>query len=699
MKRLPFIITESDRLSILSMHNLINEDTNKIITFSGVALKGSDNTPFSNVLVIIIEQKKGKPVNDTSARTLTDLEGKFTVSGEIDPTKKYYIKFSPQEEDVENFKPFTYDITDLENQTQNNLSITLESKIKSLDPITVGSSTKIVTLLNFSVLNEKGELVPNVKLNLLYNGTELTYTDFLGNPVTKISKDGNFNNLLINDNTYPDFKSEDKASCSKKLPITAIIDYYGIKTSATTEVCNYNVILTLKDGNIDTSKEPKYRLNVLNKTQVSIKTTKTKTITVQDNQKNKLSDVEIKIYSDENKTNLIGTVKTNSDGVANITLSGEKLSSENVYLEAYNSGYGKATQKINFNDLNNIKITLTKKIIRVRVYDIETDEMVGPGQVEIYADQNKNKLIGVVKIKDNGVGVSNIGDDFNGDLIITDQIEKISTMSNKKQDVYAYSFEKGYDEFFKKFRLNVTDDLSVVTLDIPIKYFDVQDDDVNTNEIPSKKSTRKFIYGESNRKTNSKDESIEDARRNALQYFVSKNKKFYQLNYLYDLTPPGGEVIYLHNYDDGSYRTIVKFKRRELKKFVKEFVKQYTPKEPEPVKLKEINFTNMSLDEALEQSKYGDKFMVFALSENGSSSLKLVEDIKKNEMFRNKLENDYKLIKVTNNTSDKNYQLAIDDYNLPGFPSVFILQDGVIKRYFKNDRGEIYLQLLDYLKK
>jgi formate-dependent nitrite reductase cytochrome c552 subunit len=158
-------------------------------------------------------------------------------------------------------------------------------------------------------------------------------------------------------------------------------------------------------------------------------------------------------------------------------------------------------------------------------------------------------------------------------------------------------------------------------------------------------------------------------------------------------------VIYLHNYDDGSYRTIVKFKRRELKKFVKEFVKQYTPKEPEPVKLKEINFTNMSLDDALEQSKYGDKFMVFALSENGSSSLKLVEDIKKNEMFRNKLENDYKLIKVTNNTSDKNYQLAIDDYNLPGFPSVFILQDGVIKRYFKNDRGEIYLQLLDYLKK
>ena len=145
-----------------------------------------------------------------------------------------------------------------------------------------------------------------------------------------------------------------------------------------------------------------------------------------------------------------------------------------------------------------------------------------------------------------------------------------------KESLYLYSFEQGYDEFFKSYTFSVYNDGSIVTLDVPINYFKEQDDDDNQEDFPLKKRKR-FVYGESIKKFKTEEESIQDARKEALKSYVTKNKKYMDRTDLNDAVPTGGEVIYLHKYDDGTYYTVVKFKKRDLKKFIKSFVKKEEP--------------------------------------------------------------------------------------------------------------------------
>jgi hypothetical protein len=328
------------------------------------------------------------------------------------------------------------------------------------------------------------------------------------------------------------------------------------------------------------------------------------------------------------------------------------------------------------------------------VFDQETDDMVGPGIVEIYYDVNKTVFVGQANIKTNGVGDVYLGSDSNGTPRVSEEKGGLIMLKEGRVKLYLYSFEQGYDEFFKSYTFTVYNDGSIVTLDVPINYFKEQDDDDNQEDFPLKKRKR-FVYGESIKKFKTEDESIQDARKEALKSYVTKNKKYMDRTDLNDAVPSGGEVIYLHKYDDGTYYTVVKFKKRDLKKFIKSFVKKETPVVTET---KEIKFTDILLTDALKNSKMGDEYMVFAVSVNGSSSKKLLTDITSDDNLLSIINTRYTNIKVTNDTNDKNYQIAIDSFKLPGFPCVFIIKQGKAEPYFKNERGSIYLQLVDYFK-
>lgn len=337
-----------------------------------------------------------------------------------------------------------------------------------------------------------------------------------------------------------------------------------------------------------------------------------------------------------------------------------------------------------------ITLSLHNSII-LRVVDSKTKEGVGPGTVDIYHDIQKTEYVGKIDINDSGFGSAYIGSNEFGAIKVSNNKNEIKTKKLGEQDLYLYSFEKGYDEFFKKYKVDINGLGTTIPLDVEIDYYDAEDDDEKEENWFDKKSTRRIIYGKSERKFKTEKEAINDAKQNALEQYLNRSKKFKDNEQLRGQTPDGGQVVLLHNYDDGTYYAVVKYKRRELKNYAKKFIPKEEPKKEEPKN--NINYSDFTIEEAL--NNFSDKnVFVFAISDS-TASKGLINEITSDDILLKIINNNYINLYVPNDSSNANYKELINKYNLETFPTVILFIE-TKPYYFNNYKGSIYLQLKNY---
>ena len=332
-----------------------------------------------------------------------------------------------------------------------------------------------------------------------------------------------------------------------------------------------------------------------------------------------------------------------------------------------------------------------KSTIQFNVIDSKTNEKVGPGIIDVYNDIAKTQYIGEVEINESGVGTKYIGTNDFGVLKLTNDQTKIKPIKSGEYKIYLHSFEFEYEEFFKEYTINVKNDGQPILVKVPIEYNQGEDDDDKNENWFDKKSTRRIIYGKSDKKFNTPNEAEEDAKKDALEQYLNRSKKYKDSKELRGKTPSGGKLVYLHNYDDGTYSAVVRYKRRELKNFAKNYVPEI-PKEK--IEKYDINFSNVKLKDVIN----GDKSVfVFALSSTGTPSKQLYEQITLDKKLTEIINDNYTNIKVINDSNDSNYNDLITNYDLEFFPTVILFIDKK-PYYFNNFKGSIYTQLKDYFK-
>jgi hypothetical protein len=690
-----FHITEDDRRSILSMHNLLTEETKYNITVKGV-VTNTLNEPLEFIKVTI-NTTEGNLIKGS----LTNVKGEYTIQTTLD-VGDYTLKFFNGATNI------TEKIT-VSKEEIFTIDKMFDIKVQELDGVQVTAGIVRIPMIDINVSDEKGNKLDGAKISILSDDKEIDYsifdpqgTTYAVNTTTKQTKEGSLKNIVIDTIKYPEFvpSNSKQLECTEKKEITIKVDFEGSIFTTKTKICLNNAYYSTNKttGIIDTNVKYVRSTVDTNAFSYSMSLYYEFSISVVNQTNESIENAKVVLYTDSSKKEALFTTKTDDTGTFNVKLKRELGKPISFYVDVTAKKYQlyNLTKEVKAQN-EKIKIMLQPNdltSLKIRVFDQETDDMVGPGIVEIYYDVNKTVFVGQVNIKTNGVGDVYLGSDSNGTPRVSEEKSGLIMLKEGRVKLYLYSFEQGYDEFFKSYTFTVYNDGSIVTLDVPINYFKEQDDDNNQEDFPLKKRKR-FVYGESIKKYKTEEESIQDARKEALKSYVTNNKKYMDRTDLNDAVPTGGEVIYLHKYDDGTYYTVVKFKKRDLKKFLKTYIKK---EEPVVLETKEIKFTDISLTEALKNSKMGDEYMVFAVSVNGSSSKKLLTDITSDDNLLSIINTRYTNIKVTNDTNDKNYQIAIDSFKLPGFPCVFIIKQGKSEPYFKNERGSIYLQLVDYFK-
>jgi len=384
------------------------------------------------------------------------------------------------------------------------------------------------------------------------------------------------------------------------------------------------------------------------------------------------------------------TIKIVAKSKGNQVASNTEICLSNGYYMLEKDGTVKLYLKENNVQNFNLVIRL-KSTIQFNVIDSKTNEKVGPGIIDVYNDIAKTQYIGEVEISESGVATKYIGTNDFGVLKLTNDQTKIKPIKSGEYKIYLHSFESGYEEFFKEYTINIKNDGNPILVNVPIEYNQGEDDDDKNENWFDKKSTRRIIYGKSDKKFNTPNEAEEDAKKDALEQYLNRSKKYKDSEVLRGKTPSGGKLVYLHNYDDGTYSAVVRYKRGELKTFAKNYVPE-TPKEN--IEKYDIKFSNVKLEEALDGYK---SVFAFALSSTGTSSKELYEQITSDKKLAEIINNNYTNIKVTNDSNDSNYNNLITNYDLEWFPTVILF---INKKpyYFNNFKGSIYQQLKDYFK-
>jgi hypothetical protein len=456
-------------------------------------------------------------------------------------------------------------------------------------------------------------------------------------------------------------------------------------------------------------------------------------VTVLDSDGNKINDAEIEVYYNdklidygtfvkdgENYKIDNKTKKTTDGSLKNIWINTDKytdlkdntkdvcVKKETIKIIAKNKG--NVAQVSTFTCLNNAFYTLKnnelklsikqeqnfnltfkfKNTLLFSIIDSKTKNKVGPGTIAIYNDVNKTQYIGKVEINDGGTGSVYFGLNDFGAIKASSDETKVKPIATGEYDIYLYSFDAGYEEFFKKYTVKVKGEGETVEIKVPVDYYEGEDDitDINFN----KDSSRRIIYGKSEKKFKTEDEATTDAKKNALEQYISRSKKYKDKTELIGKVPNGGKLVFLHNNEDGTYSAVVKYKRGELRRFVKNYVDEKKDVvKPTP----KINFSNITIKDALDNPE-GKSVFAFALS-NSSSSTEIYNNIISDKKLLDIINNDYVNVKVTNDNNDVNYNTLLTTYKLEFFPTVILFIDKK-PYYFNNYRGSIYTQLKDYFK-
>lgn len=330
-------------------------------------------------------------------------------------------------------------------------------------------------------------------------------------------------------------------------------------------------------------------------------------------------------------------------------------------------------------------------ILKISVVDSETKEKVGPGVIDIYSDVKKSQYIGEVKISNDGIGRSFLGLNDYDVLTISDEDKSVNPIGVGKHDIFLHSFESGYDEFFKKYTIDIKAEGEVINVIVPVNHVKKDNEGEDGNSF-NKKSTISIIYGKSDKSTNESD-AVETAKKDAFDQYLNRSKKYKDNVELRGKTPDGGKLVFLKNRDDGTYSAAVKYKRGELRTFAKNNTqKEVTTQVEEQTN---INFSNVKINEAINNTE-GKGAFIFVLG-NDTSSTDLYNTIISNKELLTKINKDYINVKIAPDTTNEDYQLLYHDYNLRYYPTLYVFE--VDKKHYGfgvNNNGSIYKQLQNY---
>jgi len=165
------------------------------------------------------------------------------------------------------------------------------------------------------------------------------------------------------------------------------------------------------------------------------------------------------------------------------------------------------------------------------------------------------------------------------------------------------------------------------------------------------KSNRFTFYGYTTNPMNNKEEALESAKKDAYNQFLKTiRKKFRENEIVKNAVPSGGEIVFHMPYNHNQYYYIIKYKKTELKKFVKSILKTKEKIDDDDEKKEVIEFENFSLDMALLKAKTQGKNIFILLGNDGTNFDEVVQTINDDSEF----------VSITNKTKVK-IKIPVDD--------------------------------------
>lgn len=162
---------------------------------------------------------------------------------------------------------------------------------------------------------------------------------------------------------------------------------------------------------------------------------------------------------------------------------------------------------------------------------------------------------------------------------------------------------------------------------------------------------------------NDKEGALKLARLDAYSQFLKKVRKKYRENEIVkNAVPEGGEIVFKFPPNQDMYYYIVKYKRSELKKFVKSLLKVKDDEEieDEPKTKEELVFEDISLNTALLKSKTQGKNIFILVANDGTNMDEVLKVLNEDKVFV-KNTNDTKVrIRIEVDTNSEDYGLLRD---------------------------------------
>jgi hypothetical protein len=423
MKKNPFIITENDRRNILSMYGILMETINDY-TFSGV-IKGKDDLSIIGVKCEIIDDS-----NKQSGRTISDSEGKFTITTKLDDSKKYRIKFS-----LSGYIDYFYDI-DFTKTDFTNINIVLEEPLKQLGEVGITASKGSYhpfygTHFKVTIKNKEQKIITGSKIELFYGDKKVNLENIKEDEgsyfiVTDLNPE-------LKDVLYPKISDGIANVKDTQFNVKIIKNKSSEEKQITLSVPNKILKLKYVEGTLDKKKEKFYwfqNKEVLRKSSLygdivdltGIKLTAEQEAEIENKFVRKIQKLG---YSDAN-------YKDMTNGTFDFSDIAKKL---------------KYDDYVNFGDkLNNIDITLDTFInFNLSITD-DLNQPIVDTNVKIYLDRNKETL-SINEITDENGNISDVID------LINEEGDRI----NKKRSLWIEINKEGYEPYFKKSVIKIDD--------------------------------------------------------------------------------------------------------------------------------------------------------------------------------------------------------------------------------------------------
>jgi len=560
-----FVISENDRRSILSMYGLLNESLDSY-TFKGTVK--DDTGGLLELFPVIVIDENNKIVKGES----TDVNGNFTLTVSLDNTKKYRIKLKK-----EGFVEKITDILDLLEKEQT-FDFEVEKIAKDLEEVTIGEQVLSGNLVKVKILNEDNQPYSSgVTININTNNENLK-----SGSVSKTGEISETKKIETDENSE------------------AIFYVYNYKDRK--DKSKYNIYLNLKYGKIQSQEN----------LEIDFKTNTT------------LPTVFSRCFSNKNKKYIY---YADNGNIINSLFDSTKIDKNlNNYPTIIRQFIAK-NKNIKEKDINQIecetnllKVNFNKSIPKIKIDKLSITEIVLGNTlgVTIKVQNSSGDILQnipvIISSEKNGVPIDTQTTNEEGELTTQINLLESDTEGDKtfrKRKIWARVRKKGYDTYNNSFVVSSENNKILITLQ---RTEFEPDDDEQTDDF-TKENTYFTFYGKSGKNVKqrygSEFEAEEAARKDALNEFLNSSKKFSEYKDLFkDKIPNGGKLVYRRGNDTDGYYVILKFSRKYLRKFVKQYIPKKEKPKPTPVNTKYIESARyMTFKEALNKAVNEGKFL------------------------------------------------------------------------------------------